>query len=166
MEAASSEISPDDREQYQRGLKMIAGRSEAGLTLATLVLKVNRIIDQALRDAEFELLKKESGVMLLEFALLTPILLTLIMGGLDVARCTGAKNSITWLVTQAVTCQQVQGNACDPLQFISNSAQGLSLDPSQLQTTIEGKTVQLQYHYQPISAVFPPVTLTAVAVGP
>jgi Flp pilus assembly protein TadG len=110
-------------------------------------------------------MRNQKGVALLEFALVLPIFLLLVLGAMDLSFCQMAKSNLNYLTTQAASCAAKK--TCTAQGYIDSSAAGLSLNPAAITvgTTITPgeTTVTLSMTYKPIGPVFPKVNLSATA---
>jgi Flp pilus assembly protein TadG len=110
---------------------------------------------------------REKGVGLVEFALILPVFLALILGGMDLFLCEMTKSNLSYIATQAANCG-VTG--CNVQNYVNTTAPGLSLNAKDI-TVTQSKPIQGEYKvtldttYKPIGPVFPTVALTASATA-
>jgi hypothetical protein len=110
--------------------------------------------------------RKESGVVLLEAALIFPVLMLLIFAGFDLQRVIGAKNDLDYIAQRIAICTQA-GTCPGGAQVIAqNIAQGFSMNPANITASAAGNSVTVSYAWQPFSPFFQPETLTSVATAP
>jgi Flp pilus assembly protein TadG len=110
---------------------------------------------------------RERGSAIVEFALILPLFLALILGGMDLFLCEMAKSNLSYIATQAANCG-VTG--CSVQSYVNTAAPGLSLNPKDItvKQSVPSKgeyTVTLDTQYKPIGPVFPSVALTASATS-
>jgi TadE-like protein len=111
--------------------------------------------------------RHQAGAVLLEAALVFPVLLLLILGGFDLTRLANAKSNNDWIAqkiadcTKAKTCAGAQATA-------QNLASGFSMNPSGITATAAGNTATVGYQWMPVSPFFPSagVQLTSMATAP
>lgn len=108
--------------------------------------------------------KRAAGSVLVEFALCLPLLLLLILGGIDLDIAAQAKQNLSYVVTASATC--IDTPNCDPAALAQQNAAGLNLNAQYLTVTVNGKTVTGAYAYQPFSPFLPVLNLSATAVAP
>jgi Flp pilus assembly protein TadG len=110
---------------------------------------------------------REKGIALMEFALILPIFLALILGGMDLFLCEMTKSNLNYIATQAANCG-VTG--CNVQNYVDNAASGLSLRAKNItvKQSVPAKgeyMVTLDTTYKPVGPVFPSVALTASATA-
>ena len=93
-----------------------------------------------------------------------PILLLLILGGIDLDIAAQAKQNLSYVVTASASC--IDTPNCDPAALAQQNAAGLNLNAQYLTVTVNGKTVTGTYAYQPFSPFLPVLNLSATAVAP
>lgn len=108
-------------------------------------------------------MRNQKGTALIEFALVLPVFLLLVLGAMDLSFCQMAKSNLGYLTTQAANCAAKQG--CNVQGYVDGSAPGLSLDPTAITVTRSGDTVTLSTLYKPIGPVFPKVQLSVTATA-
>jgi Flp pilus assembly protein TadG len=108
-------------------------------------------------------LRSQRGSALLETAICLPILLLVVLGGIDLTNAFRCKNSLDYITTQAAKCIVTHG--CDPQALVAANAAGLTLNPANLTVTTDAgtATATASYLYQPFGPFFPRITLTARA---
>ena len=106
---------------------------------------------------------KQKGTALVEFALVLPVFLLLVLGAMDLSFCQMAKSNLNYLATQAANCSAKK--SCNVQGYVNDSALGLSMNPKAITVTQEGDTVTLSTTYRPIGPVFPKVALSATATA-
>ena len=108
-------------------------------------------------------MRKQRGAALIEFALVLPIFLLLVLGSMDLFFCEMAKANLSYITTQAANCSTQKG--CDVQGYVNSAAPGLSLSAKAITVTRSGNTVTLSTTYKPIGPVFPSVNLSATATA-
>ena len=105
----------------------------------------------------------QRGSALLETALCLPILLLVVLGGLDLANAMRSKSSLDYIVGQAAKCTVTYG--CDPQALVAANAQGLGLAPGRLTVVVDAGTATAtgSYQYPVIGPFFPQITLRSTA---
>jgi Flp pilus assembly protein TadG len=109
------------------------------------------------------MMRNQRGAALLEFALIVPVFLLLILGAMDLLLCEMAKSNLSYITTQAANCAAKKG--CDVKGYVDSAAGGLSMDGKSISISQKGDTVTLSTHYNPIGPVFPSITLSATATA-
>jgi hypothetical protein len=108
--------------------------------------------------------KRDKGVIMLEAAIVIPVLALTILGGFDLLSARSMKSNLDFLAREAAICAATAG--CDAQSYINGSAAGLSLDPARIGTKITGKSVTLSYPFNPVGPVIPSITLQSAATIP
>ena len=122
-----------------------------------------------------DLMKQEKGSTVVELSLVVMVFFILIVGLMDVGRAVWASNTITAVARDATRHAIVHGDrspapadASDIQDYVTGRLPGLSgvtvstvWDPDNSQGSMV--TVTVQYPYQPIIALFAPVTLSATS---
>lgn len=120
---------------------------------------------------------RQRGSVLAEMAIVTPVLLLLILGGMDLSLMAGAKSNLDYVARTTAQCM-VHNPSCQPQTFAAQLATGINLrgtltvtasgPPCQLPTTPPAfcsVTVTAVNGWTPISPFFHTNTLTSVATG-
>lgn len=108
-------------------------------------------------------MRKQRGAVILEFAVVLPVFLFLIMAGADFLWFEHQAVSLSYIATQAAVCQK-QG--CDASTFSKDAAGGLLLDPQHLTVTTNGNAVTLTYQAHALTGFLHPIILTRTATTP
>ena len=113
---------------------------------------------------------------MVEMALVLPVMLLLILGGIDLNLMASAKSSLNYVAGEAARCGAQIVPVCSPSVYVSQAAPGLGLKASNVGppvTTICGPgvpgtscQVTLTYQWTPISPFFRTTTLTSTATAP
>jgi Flp pilus assembly protein TadG len=109
-------------------------------------------------------LKPQRGAVILEAAFVVPLLLMLILGGLDLTLLARARSNVDWIARQAASCSATQG--CDVQALAASNAAGLSM-PGALSVVINAPgAVTVTYSWAPVGPFLSATTLTATAEVP
>jgi hypothetical protein len=110
-------------------------------------------------------LRSQRGSVILETALCVPILLMIVLGGIDVLWAVKTKGTLDYIAEQSAKCIVTHG--CDPQTLAANNAGGLGLNPARLTVTIDAgaATATAVYQFEPVGPVFPAITLQSTASG-
>jgi Flp pilus assembly protein TadG len=116
---------------------------------------------------------KSDGSVLLEFALIVPILLLLTLGGTDLLLATSAKSNLSYVAQATASCAAKipAPDMCENLSAYANSvAHGVGLNSPvtvpQITYPCAGcVTVQVNVTTAPISPFFPAIDLSAEATA-
>lgn len=113
--------------------------------------------------------KRAAGSVLLEFALLLPVFLLLVLGGFDLILAGNAKNNLDYVAEQTASClAHTPANCSDPQGYASQLGQGVGLNvPVTItQNACNGcVSVTATATTQPVSPFFPALNLSATAVS-
>ena len=116
--------------------------------------------------------KAQRGSVMVEMALVLPILLLLVIGGIDLDLMVTAKSALNYVAGEAARCgAQVPG--CSPSASAMNQAPGLGLKAANVNVTLgpcgpalsNPCTVTVTYLWAPISPFFKSTTLTSIATA-
>jgi Flp pilus assembly protein TadG len=118
-------------------------------------------------------IRKSKGSILIEFALIVPILLLLVLGGTDLLLATSAKSNLSYVAQATASCaaKTPPPEMCEDLTSYANSlARGIGLNASVTVPIITYPcpgcvTVELDVTTAPISPFFPAITLSATATA-
>ena len=120
--------------------------------------------------------KTQRGSVLVEMALVLPMLLLIVLGGIDLNLMAGAKSALNYIAGEAARCGAQVNTPCSPSTYVSQAAPGLGLKASSVGppvTTICGPgvlgtscQVTITYTWTPISPFFKAATLTSTASAP
>jgi TadE-like protein len=120
-------------------------------------------------------LKSDRGQALAEFAVLLPVFVLVGFILVDIQWMTRDAQAIEYIVTETARCEAIKSTACPvPKDYATGMANLLRLSTDQnfkLSTPPCGTSceVQIQYHYKPLGAWFPAITITrtgSAAVAP
>jgi hypothetical protein len=110
-----------------------------------------------------QLPKNQRGSVLLEFALCLPVLLLLILGGLDLSLLASAKSSTNYIATTTAAClARTPANCASPQSYAQSLAQGLGLYGT-IAASGSYQALTVTYQWSPCSPFFSAATLTATA---
>jgi Flp pilus assembly protein TadG len=116
--------------------------------------------------------KAQRGSVLVEIALVLPVLLLIVLGGIDLDLMVSAKSALNFVAGEAARCgAQVLG--CSPSASAMNNASGLGLKASNVNVTsppcgpplLNPCTVTVTYLWKPISPFFKSATLSSTATA-
>jgi hypothetical protein len=117
--------------------------------------------------------RKGKGVALVEAALVLPVLIGLIIGGIDASLAVGARNDLNSIAFMTAACwanPTSRTGVCPDVQnYAQQRAQGLTLGNWRNLTAVETPCgancdqVTLTYPYHAIGPWFPSITLRATA---
>jgi TadE-like protein len=85
----------------------------------------------------------ERGQVLVEFVLMLPFLLMILLGGCDLVWVETQRASVSYLATQAAVCNARPG--CDPNSYVMRAEPGFALDPAATGIVIFPGEVDLSY---------------------
>jgi len=118
--------------------------------------------------------KRQRGSVMVEMALVLPVMLLLILGGIDLDLMVTAKSAVNYVASETARCA-AHNTGCVPTTFAQDSATGLGLKgtlgvlaspncppPTGLPCTA---TVTINYSWSPISPFFRSATLTSTATA-
>jgi hypothetical protein len=118
-------------------------------------------------------MRRESGQALVEFAIMIPFFLLLLLGGADVLMAFSAKSSLNTVAAQTAQCLQQNNGSCPsgPQPYAQAIAPGLGLNASQLTASQSACTgipkcfnVTVNYVDAPIfKGFFPRVSMQSTA---
>ena len=109
--------------------------------------------------------RTERGQALIEFVLILPIFLFLVLGSLDFLWFVGQRANLDFIAGQAAICNAKAG--CNPAVYAAQAASGLHLNPAQLTVTINSpKSVTLTYTASSLTTFTRALTFTATATTP
>jgi Flp pilus assembly protein TadG len=112
------------------------------------------------------------GVTAVEFALISPVLLLLLMGGIEGGRMLWAENSLQYAVERAARCAVVTPSVCGTAAQVQTYAasvdygQNVSASAFSLTTASCGTLVSASLSYTPLFPIVTNVTLTASSCRP
>ena len=122
--------------------------------------------------------KTQRGSVLVEIALVLPVLLLIVLGGIDLNLMVSAKSSLNYVAGQTAQCM-AHNNQCAPATFGTSEGAGLGLKRGSITVTpltpncpqiVAGvppspctAQVQVTYAWTPISPFFKSATLTSNA---
>jgi Flp pilus assembly protein TadG len=117
---------------------------------------------------------KQRGSVLVEMAIVLPVLLLLILGGIDLDLMVTSKSALNYVASETARCA-AHNPGCVPSAFAQVTATGLGLKgalsisaspncppPTGSPCTA---TVTASYSWSPLSPFFRPVTLTSTATA-
>jgi Flp pilus assembly protein TadG len=118
------------------------------------------------------LAKSESGQAVIEFAIALPVLLLLILGGIDLSRMSSQWGTVQYVAQETSRCEALSGEACK-----GKTAQAYAIDlasaaslPGAAATTAVASScgpncvkVTVDYQFKPVSPFLLHETLQAVA---
>jgi hypothetical protein len=118
-------------------------------------------------------IRKSKGSILIEFALIVPVLLLLVLGGTDLLLATSAKSNLSYVAQATASCaaKTPLPEMCENLATYANSlARGIGLNAPVTVPIITYPcqgcvTVELNVTTAPISPFFPAITLSATATA-
>ena len=114
--------------------------------------------------------KTQRGSVLVEMALVLPILLLLVIGGIDLDLMVTAKSALNYVAGEAARCGAQVSPACSPSAYVSQAAAGLGLNASKVSSPppcVPGNPcmITLTYQWTPISPFFKSTTLSSTATA-
>lgn len=116
------------------------------------------------RDAKGKWIHQR-GSILLEFCLVLPIFLLLILGGFDLITLATAKSNVDWISQQVATCTKAA--TCPAAQVTAQSiAGGFGMNTAAVTATAAGNVATVGYLWQGISPFFSPTQLQSTATAP
>jgi Flp pilus assembly protein TadG len=105
--------------------------------------------------------RQQRGAVILEAAFVFPILLLLVLGGLDLSLLARARSNVDYITQKSADCSAKQG--CDPVALATANAQGLAM-PGQLTVTVnQPGDVTVTYSWAPIGPFISATTLQSEA---
>jgi hypothetical protein len=121
--------------------------------------------------------KAQRGSVLVEIALVLPVLLLIVLGGIDLDLMVTAKSSLNYVAGQTAQCM-AHNVGCVPATFGTSEGAGLGLKRGSITVTpltpncppaVPGTPctaqVQVTYAWAPISPFFKSATLTSIATA-
>ncbi len=111
---------------------------------------------------------KQRGSVLVEMAVVLPVLLLLIIGGIDLSLLTRTKANLDFIAGETARCM-ARTLGCNAQTFAQQEASGLGMigTLTATATPLSGgqQQVKATYAWLPISPFIKPVTLTSTGVG-
>jgi hypothetical protein len=124
--------------------------------------------------------KTQRGSVLVEIALVLPVLLLIVLGGIDLDLMVTAKSALNYVASETARCM-AQNSSC-PSNFPQTQAGGLGLNASHITPSSVPSTpcppapptpppvpcsvtVTVTYTWSPISPFFKAATLTSIATS-
>jgi hypothetical protein len=108
---------------------------------------------------------KQRGSILLELAFALPLLLLLVLGGLELSNLMLTRQNINYLAQAGARCAAQAG--CDVNNVVYQDAVGLGMDTAKLSWTQDATSLTVTFHYFPLSPYLTgEVDLQATVVTP
>ena len=105
---------------------------------------------------------KSRGAVLVEFAIVLPVFIFLVLGGLDLMRLENAKSDLDAIAITTASCF-VQGTCADPQAFARSLASDFLMVPAKLTVDCSGNVCHVHYGWLPLSPFFSASTLNSSA---
>jgi Flp pilus assembly protein TadG len=110
-------------------------------------------------------LAPERESVLLEAALVFPVLLLLILGGFDLNRLANAKSNTDSIAAEIATCSKAKTCAA-PQTMAQNLASGFGLNPNNVTATAGGHSATIAHQWTSASQFSQPMQLQSMAIAP
>ena len=113
----------------------------------------------------------QRGSVLVEIALVLPVLLLIILGGIDLDLMVTSKSALNYVAGEGARCGAQTTPPCSTSSYVSQAAPGLGLNASGVRITSAPCTpgtacqLQLTYQWNPISPFFKTTQLTSTATA-
>lgn len=111
---------------------------------------------------------KQRGSVLIEMAIVLPILLLLVIGGIDLSLMTQSKANVDFVAGETARCM-ARTPGCNAQTFAQQESNGFGMNGTLTATATPmpgGQySVKVTYNWTPVSPFFKPATMTATEIG-
>lgn len=114
---------------------------------------------------------RQKGQAILEMAIVFPLILLMLFGGIDVFLAVAAKQVVNYTAEETAACVSRNPSVCtDPQGYARQVGGGLGLNAPAIAVSVssnspKSNTVTLVYTWHPVSLFMKPITMTAVATA-